>query len=191
MTTLAARRADFAEHLFTRAICLPQLEREAFLRASASADPSIIADVLSMLHRLDRLSGFLESPVQLAPPPPAFESGQEIAGRFRIERFITRGGMGEVYAAYDQLLGEPVALKTIGAFDLHEQWLINRFREEIRLGRRVSHRNICRIYDIHEHSLASGKTLLFYAMELLEGETLATPDGARRGPCRYPSPLRF
>ena len=78
-----------------------------------------------------------------------------------------------VYAAYDQLLGEPVALKTIGAFDLHEQWLINRFREEIRLGRRVSHRNICRIYDIHEHSLASGKTLLFYAMELLEGETLA------------------
>jgi tetratricopeptide (TPR) repeat protein len=181
MTTLAARRADFAEHLFTRAICLPQSEREAFLRASASADPSIIADVLSMLHHFDRLSGFLESPVQLAPPPPAFESGQEIAGRFRIERFIARGGMGEVYGAYDQLLGEPVALKTIGAFDLHEQWLINRFREEIRLGRRVSHRNICRIYDIHEHSLASGKTLLFYAMELLEGETLAARM-AREGP---------
>ena len=181
MTTLAARRADFAEHLFTRAICLPQLEREAFLRASAGADPSVISDVLSMLHRFDRLSGFLESPVQLAPPPPVFESGQEIAGRFLIERFIARGGMGEVYAAQDQLLGEPVALKTIGAFDLHEQWLINRFRDEIRLGRRVSHRNICRIYDIHEHLLPSGKTLLFYAMELLEGETLAARM-AREGP---------
>jgi len=173
MATPAAQRSDIADHLFTQAVRLPPSERDAFLRDRAGANSSLLTQVASMLHHFDRISGFLESPLQVSGSIPLLVDGQELAGRFRIERFIARGGMGEVYAAHDRLLKESVAVKTIGAFGANEPWLIEHFRDEIRLGRKISHRNICRIHDIHEQALESGQNLLFFAMELLEGETLA------------------
>ncbi|HEY1946425.1 MAG TPA: protein kinase [Bryobacteraceae bacterium] len=173
MAIPAPSRTNFAEHLFTQAICLPQSRRESFVKGEAGLDESLMTQVMSMLHHFDRMSGFLEAPLRLLPPPPLFEPGAEIAGRFRIERFIAKGGMGEVYAAQDLLLKESVALKTIGSFDRSEHWVLEQFRDEIKLGRRISHRNICRIYDIYEHPLETGQSLLCFAMELLEGETLA------------------
>jgi eukaryotic-like serine/threonine-protein kinase len=173
MAAPAPSRTNFAEHIFTQAICLPAARRESFVKGQAGEDESLMTQVMSMLHHFDRMSGFLETPLRLLPPPPLFEVGAQVAGRFRIERFIAKGGMGEVYAAQDLLLRESVALKTIGSFDRGEHWVIEQFRDEIKLGRRISHRNICRIYDIYEHPLENGHNLLCFAMELLEGETLA------------------
>jgi tetratricopeptide (TPR) repeat protein len=107
--------------------------------------------------------------------PPVFSVGDQLAGRFRIVRFIARGGMGEVYEAEDLDLGGNVALKTVRLAG-RDARAIERFRSEIQLARRVTHPNVCRTFDVFHHRPDPGTdegevTLL--SMELLEGETLA------------------
>jgi serine/threonine protein kinase len=94
--------------------------------------------------------------------------------RYRIIRKLGEGGMGVVYAAHDERLDRPVALKRIraGASDGHER---ERFWREARAASRVSHPNVCQLYEIDED--AEG---LFLTMELLEGESLS--DRLRSGP---------
>jgi len=108
------------------------------------------------------------SPRTPTPRPPALASGTLLAGRFRIARFIARGGMGEVYEAEDQVLGERVALKTIRADVADDERSMERFLREVHLARRVTHPNVCRIFDVFHHG-----ELAFLTMELLPGETLA------------------
>jgi eukaryotic-like serine/threonine-protein kinase len=103
-------------------------------------------------------------------------SEQVLAGRFKIIRFLGRGGMGEVYAAEDRELGEPVALKTVRPEIASDERVISRFRKEIQLARKVTHRNVCRIYDLFHHleeGAGSNQKITFLTMELLSGETLA------------------
>jgi tRNA A-37 threonylcarbamoyl transferase component Bud32/tetratricopeptide (TPR) repeat protein len=173
MATSVAKQSDTAEHLFTQAIALPPEDRDAFLLAAAGYPSHVLAAAREMLRNFERLSGFLESPIALREPLPILEPGAVLAGRFRIERFIALGGMGEVYEAHDLVLGEAVAVKTIRS-ELHrDRQVIEQFRDEIRLSRKISHRNICRIHDVYEHILDSGDPLPFLSMELLDGETLA------------------
>jgi len=106
-----------------------------------------------------------------------FSSQDVLAGRFRIVRFIGRGGMGEVYEAEDLELHERVAIKTVRAEIAPDARSIQRFKREINLARRVTHRNVCRTFDVFRHvvQLPDGTTreTAFLTMELLEGETLA------------------
>ena len=80
--------------------------------------------------------------------PPLFAAGSRLAERFRIVRFIAQGGMGEVYEAEDLELRERVALKTIGRAVADDERAMERFRREVQLSRRVTHANVCRIFDI-------------------------------------------
>ena len=83
-------------------------------------------------------------------------AGDLLAGRFRIVRFIARGGMGEVYEAEDLELRERVALKTVrAARSADDERNVERFHREIQLARQVTHPNVCRIYDIFEHQPAA------------------------------------
>ena len=91
--------------------------------------------------------------------------GTRLAERYRIERFIASGGMGEVYEATDEALGERVALKVLTS---HSTAL----EEEVRLARRVTHVNVCRVFDLGVHSL-DGVELRFLTMELIRGEPLS------------------
>ena len=103
----------------------------------------------------------------------SFEPGQLLSGRFRIVRFVASGGMGEVYEAEDLVLRERVALKTIRS-DAGDERDAERFRREIQLARKVTHPNVCRIYDVFHHvEEGSERSVAFLTMELLEGETLA------------------
>ncbi len=109
-----------------------------------------------------------------------FLPGELVAGRYRIERFIAKGGMGEVYDAFDTALGDHVALKTIRPDVAHDESALERFKREIHLARQVTHRNVCRIHDLGSHSSESPVAalyprgeILFVSMELLRGETLA------------------
>ena len=106
----------------------------------------------------------------------AFLPDQVISGRFKVVRLIGRGGMGEVYEARDLELQERVALKTIRPEIASDPKTLARFKQEIHLARRVTHPNVCRMYDLERYqpSEASGKApISFLTMELLEGETLA------------------
>src|SRR5688500_5925682 len=83
---------------------------------------------------------------------PSIESGTIFATRFEILAPIGRGGMGMVYRARDRELGETIALKILRPDVAGESELAaRRFRSEIRLARRVRHRNVCSVYGDGEH----------------------------------------
>src|SRR4030095_13622661 len=131
---------------------------------------------------------YMESPRDPAPDGPpevdathtahivaTFRAGDLLCDRFRVVRFIARGGMGEVYEAEDLTLGERVALKTIRSEIAAHERATQRFRREIHLPRKVTHPNIGRIFDIFEHRPAddTAAAVSFVTMELLQGETLS------------------
>jgi serine/threonine-protein kinase len=92
-----------------------------------------------------------------------------VAGRYRIVSLAGRGGMGEVYRAYDDKLDQPVALKFLPAAMSQDGAALARFHNEVRIARQVSHPNVCRMYDIGEW-----EGMPFLSMEYVDGEDLAS-----------------
>jgi serine/threonine protein kinase/tetratricopeptide (TPR) repeat protein len=107
---------------------------------------------------------------------PLFSPGELLAERYEIVRYIAQGGMGEVYEAEDRQLQTRVALKTVRPEIASDPGIRERFKREILLARRVTHPNVCRIFDVAVHQRPSGNgsesAFVFLTMELLEGETL-------------------
>src|SRR5262245_44946493 len=106
------------------------------------------------------------------PRATLFRSGELIAGRYRVARFIAGGGMGEVYEAEDLELGVRVAVKTIHADRIGDPQSIERLKREILAARRVTHPNVVRLYDVGFHAMADQRQVAFISMDLLRGETL-------------------
>src|SRR5881392_1696696 len=98
-----------------------------------------------------------------------FAPGTLLAGRFRIVAPLGRGGMGEVYRADDLKLGQTVALKLLPDHLAHDRARLAQFHNEVRVARTISHRNVCRSYDIGD---AGGRP--FLTMEYVDGEDLAS-----------------
>jgi len=93
------------------------------------------------------------------------DESELVAGRYRIVRWLGAGGMGRVYEALDTELDERVALKVLRAGLSDEA--IERFRREVKLTRRIQHRNVARMFDIGEH-----RSDKFLTMELIDGTVL-------------------
>ena len=98
-----------------------------------------------------------------------FAPGTLLAGRFRIVAPLGRGGMGEVYRADDLKLGQTVALKFLPDDLMHDPARLAQFHNEVRVARTISHRNVCRTYDIGD---ADGRP--FLTMEYVDGEDLSS-----------------
>ncbi len=93
--------------------------------------------------------------------------GAVFHGRYEILRLLGRGGMGMVYQARDRVLDETVAIKILRPDFGQDPQMADRFRTEIKLARRVRHRNVCAIHDYGEDH-----GLLFISMEYVEGVDL-------------------
>jgi tetratricopeptide (TPR) repeat protein len=93
--------------------------------------------------------------------------GTVFAGRYEIIEELGAGGMGRVYRAQDTKLNEEVALKLIKPKIAAEKRVVERFRNELKTARKIRHRNVCGMYDLHEE----GKTL-YLTMEYVRGEDL-------------------
>jgi predicted Ser/Thr protein kinase len=98
-----------------------------------------------------------------------FIPGDVVAGRYRIVGLLGKGGMGEVYRADDLKLGQPVALKFLAESLSSNGAALARFHREVSLSRQISHRHVCRVYDIGEHA-----GMHFLSMEFVRGEELSS-----------------
>ena len=125
----------------------------------------------------DDLTTDLDSGEEPASRPRAFPDGAVVAERYRILRLIAGGGMGDVYEAEDLELSSHVALKTLREDSTQDPHALELFKQEILLARKVTHPNVCRIFDVGWHRTAEGDAaqppVMFLTMELLRGETLA------------------
>jgi len=106
------------------------------------------------------------------PPSDAnerFPPGALLASRYRIVSRLGKGGMGEVFRADDLILHQQVALKFLPESARTNVNLLTRFYDEVRIARQISHKNVCRVYDIGE---VDGQPYL--SMEYIDGEDLGS-----------------
>ena len=93
--------------------------------------------------------------------------GTIFAGRYDVKEILGAGGMGVVYRAFDRELQEPVAIKTLKPEAMATGAALDRFKQEIRLARKIAHRNVVRTYDLGEQN-----GMYYLTMEYVEGTSL-------------------
>jgi serine/threonine protein kinase/Tfp pilus assembly protein PilF len=105
----------------------------------------------------------------LQAPVHELAMGSTFAGRYQIVEELGKGGMGTVYKVVDRKINEEMALKLLRPEIAPDTTAIERFKNELKLARRISHENVCRLYDLHEEA-----GTLFITMEYVPGEDLGT-----------------
>jgi len=118
-------------------------------------------------------SPFSEAPTGLLV---SSSPSDRIGGRYTLLGLLGAGGMGTVYRARDEELDELIALKMLLPEFVEEAGMLERFRREVKLARRVTHKNVARVFDIGEHDSSK-----YLTMEYIEGETLSATV-SRQGP---------
>jgi len=118
--------------------------------------------------KFDAFERVSESPTKtLEAPTGELTRGTTFASRYEIIEALGSGGMGRVYKVFDEKIKEEVALKLLNPEVAADQRTIERFSNELKLARKVSHRNVCRMYD-----LAEEEGTHYITMEYVPGEDL-------------------
>jgi len=113
-------------------------------------------------------SASAQPPGQDPPAGPLFfRQGQLVAARYSVLSMIGRGGMGCIYRVHDNVLKEEVALKTLLPQFLRDKMVVERFFNEARIARSLSHPNIVRVHDI-----GITDNIIYISMELVKGKSL-------------------
>jgi tetratricopeptide (TPR) repeat protein len=177
VTDASSGRREKIKDLFVRAQAAAPDERARVLD-EAGTDLELRREVEALLDNYTEASfkGFVPNVAEILnlADSPTFTAGEVVADRYRIVRLLGRGGMGEVYEAEDLLIrGERIALKTLLALFASDQQAIERLKHELANARKVTHPNVCRVFDVDQHKAATGEQIVFFTMELLDGETLA------------------
>ncbi len=198
---MTPERWERIKAVFQAALERPAAERGLFVAGACGGDVDLQREVERLLRSHEEAGSFIEAPAAEAlasgvgneaphtatlargeasrsAGPVAFAVDDLVAGRYRIVRFIARGGMGEVYEVEDLTLKGRLALKTIRPDVAADEKNVARFRREIQLARSITHPNVCRIHGLGFHDQATASQakpatrILFLTMELLAGETL-------------------
>ncbi|MFC1633779.1 protein kinase [Planctomycetota bacterium] len=103
----------------------------------------------------------------LVTPRGELTTGSMFAGRYKIVEELGEGGMGKVYKVIDKQLNEEVALKLIRPEIASDKKTVKRFRNELKLSRKIIHRNVGRMYELMEDEGS-----LFITMEYVPGQDL-------------------
>ncbi|MGA3043457.1 MAG: protein kinase [Bryobacteraceae bacterium] len=165
--------------IFNAARELDPAGQDAFLTRECAGDEAMRSELIRWLEQDAKDAGLLDRPVwadatESMPAAITFRSGEVVSGRYRIVRFIARGGMGEVYEAEDLELRERVALKTLLPSIAADPRMLSRFKQEIQLSRKIAHPNVCKVFDWARHPPDSSPAhAILLSMEYLPGETLA------------------
>ncbi len=167
-----ARRATFLDHACDSDKDLRR-EVEKMLDFDKNAEDFIRTDVFNIAAKL------ITQPQPIKTPSSSFTSesiddarfipGDILSERYRIVGLLGRGGMGEVYRADDLKLKQSVALKFLPASLNADGAALARFYKEVSVARQISHRHVCRVYDVAEYQ---GEH--FISMEYVRGEELSS-----------------
>ncbi|HEX6649414.1 MAG TPA: serine/threonine-protein kinase, partial [Pyrinomonadaceae bacterium] len=181
------------DELFEAALDRRPSERAAFLEEACGSDRDLRREVEQMLNFEKQAEDFIQTNVfdgaaRLITQPHAsdkpgkksffisdsiddarFVPGDILSDRYRIVGLLGRGGMGEVYRADDLKLKQPVALKFLPASLTVDGAALARFYKEVSVARQISHRHVCRVYDVAEYN---GEH--FISMEFVRGEELSS-----------------
>jgi len=103
----------------------------------------------------------------LETPKEELTTGSTFAGRYQIIEELGEGGMGKIYKALDTEIKEKVALKLLKPGIAADEKTIKRFRNELKLARKIAHRNVCKMYHLGEK-----KGTRYITMEYVPGEDL-------------------
>ena len=163
------------KEIFNGALEREPAARAAFVAEAAAGDDEVRAEAERLLDAQTAAAGFIER-----AGAPAVMTGRVIS-HYEIGPLLGTGGMGRVYAARDIELGREVALK-VASFDSEDAQA--RLRREAQHASRLSHPNICHVYDVGR---ADGQ--LFVVMELIKGQPLS--DLVREGPLSIANARRY
>ncbi|MGH9847174.1 MAG: protein kinase domain-containing protein, partial [Blastocatellia bacterium] len=180
---MTAERWNQIKQLFNEALALDTKARATFLTAACAGDEELRHQVEAMLAADSQSHDLLDRPAYAAVPelfsvpdnqsklptePPLAESLPERRiGIYQLRHELGRGGMGEVYLAYDARLGRNVALKLLPARFTADAERLRRFQREARTASALNHPNILTIFDIGQED-----GLHYIATEFVEGQTL-------------------
>jgi eukaryotic-like serine/threonine-protein kinase len=161
---------DRVRYLFGEALELPPAERAAYLDRRCGAEGPVRQAIDLLLVENDQRTGLLDRPL-FSPRPRSDDdvwTGRFLNSRYRIERFIARGGMSDVYLAHDQqLAGRRVIVKFLHACAPQSVWLKTRFLQEMEALARIDHHAVVGVLDTGE--TADG--LPFLVIEYIDGVT--------------------
>lgn len=179
-----------ADDIFRAALGVASGERHSYVAAASHGDEALRAEIEHLLvadgEAETRLNSHAGSAIPHFESSTLVQPGDILCGRFRIVRAIGRGGMGQVFEAWDAELAVRVAVKVIHPDAASDEETLSRFRQEVRLARKITHPAVCRTFDLEREARVDegpGKRpeIFFLTMEYLEGETLAARI-ARAGP---------
>ncbi|HEY6400775.1 MAG TPA: protein kinase, partial [Blastocatellia bacterium] len=166
------------ERVYHQALERETSTRAAFLDEACAGDEELRREVVSLIAYDRSPASMIESPVlEVAAREWADESSSLLShpsanapsqiGAYRIMSPLGRGGMGEVWLAYDTRLGRKVAIKLLPAEFTGRPERVRRFEQEARAASALNHPNIVTIYEIGEID-----NRRFIVTEHIEGETL-------------------
>ncbi len=152
-------------------------ERSLLIQQLRLESPRKAAQLVKLMEWREPPTGFLKEPL-LAPGlfanhQRSLQTGQLVANRYRIERLLGSGGMGDVYCALDTATNTRVALKTLRSEIVNDKGMIERFRREFNLSRRIDHPNVCHALDLGISNPDDPNEVSYITMELLEGPSLS------------------
>ncbi len=164
----------------------PHSQAEFLARVRAEAGEAMAAQLEDLLKADDEKthpSGRPPGTPGAASRDAAFHAGEMVLSRFQVVRLLGRGGMGEVYEAFDKEMGR-VALKTIRHESHGDRFMLRRFKQEVQLSRIVTSPYVCRVHELFTLPAGGFQTVdAFLTMEFLEGGTLA--ERVREGPLAW------
>ena len=129
------------------------------------ADTRFCGNCAALLQPADSEPGFPTKTIEVETQELA--TGTAFAGRYQIIEELGSGGMGKVYKALDTKISEKIALKVIKPEIALDKRTIERFNNELKLARKIRHKNVCQMFDLGEE-----KGTHFISMEYVRGEDL-------------------
>jgi TolB-like protein/tRNA A-37 threonylcarbamoyl transferase component Bud32/Tfp pilus assembly protein PilF len=178
---VTSNRSGLVQKIVEEALSAPDDRRRVLVRDRCEGDLSLERDVLRVLGSGPGSNPDETTHVVVSPSPVrtgsaskqfSFALGSLVANRFEVLRFLSRGGMGEVYEGWDLDLKERVALKTVRPEIAFSADVLERFKREVKQARAISHANVCRVHELFSDE-STYTRVWFLSMEFLEGVTLS------------------